>query len=333
MIVSWWLHTSICESNTRWVQNKLTEQNHSLELYGRESVQKLRLTPDYRLQMVQICQCLYPHRAWNVTFIHNHINTVSIIGYYYLHRQSNYAVIFCYSFVNGFGKCYFRFRFVHGICCQISKVRKKCDCTYRGKRNSTGNEEVWLLLPHHSTEEEIADIWESLKYDFPNLYQIATVILGTGSSQVTVERLFSNVHLIVNLYRTRFSKKNWWCSDFEVKFQIHWYQQRFKVLTFFFVYLHKPSSQQPQLFSSWIRNKKSLTGVSLVENSPLVVFIVWWSQYCSNTKSNPEEKQLCFSSTAFFWSWFIYAVKTRIDLLYNVMLPCAGCSISYWLIF
>jgi hypothetical protein len=50
--------------------------------------------------------------------------------------------------------------------------------------------------------------WESMKFKEPLLYKIAQVVLAVPPTQVTVERAFSALSMILTYLRTRLSKHN-----------------------------------------------------------------------------------------------------------------------------
>lgn len=62
-------------------------------------------------------------------------------------------------------------------------------------------------LPSHNIES-ITNFWEENKEKMPDLYKISNVIFGIPPTQVTVERAFSALALILSHLRTRLSDTN-----------------------------------------------------------------------------------------------------------------------------
>lgn len=58
---------------------------------------------------------------------------------------------------------------------------------------------------HHSID--LFDDWETLKDEYPKLYQLSTIIFGIPPTQVTVERSFSAMALIFNPKRGQLRQK------------------------------------------------------------------------------------------------------------------------------
>jgi hypothetical protein len=72
-------------------------------------------------------------------------------------------------------------------------------------RGKLDNMEEWSKLPSNTN---ILEYWESQKVTEPILYRISKVILGCPAAQVTVERSFNNLTLILTFLRTRLSDEN-----------------------------------------------------------------------------------------------------------------------------
>lgn len=54
-----------------------------------------------------------------------------------------------------------------------------------------------------SADDNILDYWETKKYVEPDLYQLSQIVLATPPAQVTVERAFSSLSLVLTNRRTR----------------------------------------------------------------------------------------------------------------------------------
>lgn len=55
------------------------------------------------------------------------------------------------------------------------------------------------------SETNILEYWVSKKYDFPELFSLASVVLSLPTTQVSVERCFSGLALVLTNHRARLS--------------------------------------------------------------------------------------------------------------------------------
>lgn len=66
----------------------------------------------------------------------------------------------------------------------------------------------WLIQPRCNSSINVLDFWKAKKYVYPELYKIAVVVLAIPCTQVSVERAFSALVLVLTKSRTRLSPEN-----------------------------------------------------------------------------------------------------------------------------
>lgn len=64
-----------------------------------------------------------------------------------------------------------------------------------------------LCFERLNADEDILEFWKSKKISDPELYGLSNVILSVPATQVSVERAFSGVGLILTARRTQLSEK------------------------------------------------------------------------------------------------------------------------------
>lgn len=66
----------------------------------------------------------------------------------------------------------------------------------------------WLNQPRAHSSTNVLEFWKLKKYYFPELYKLASTVLAIPCTQVSVERAFSALGLVLTKTRTKLSPEH-----------------------------------------------------------------------------------------------------------------------------